>query len=655
MADGSIVISTRLDNSGARQGLAQLEKALRATQKQAEKQAAKVAELEAKYAEVTAPIREINEAAGGGPMDESALFAAVPEAAKINAELITARDNLAELRGEEARLNDQLETTRRTVDDLHDTAPPTAEEAAESVNRVAQALERFEHRVIGLAKRVFVFTLITKALRGVREYLGNAIKVSDEATAALSRLKGALLTAAQPIINILIPAFTTLANVLTRVVSAVASVISALFGKTLEQSASAAQGLYNEQKALKGVGSAAKSASKSLAAFDEINQLGDDSGGTAGGGAGSIAPSFDFSASDGIFSKIKDRLSQIGDDIREIFLGLKDFIVGIFTGDWDQALDGIGNFLDGARKLIVDLFGFLDEIVGGTIDKIIEKFGLMGTPLGEVLAGIKLAFHGLSEFVSGVFTGDLDKAIKGVQDIFEGLKLFVFGIIDGIEEHLNSFLDWLDEKTGGKLSPIIEFIKQRVNDVAEKVKSKIDFAMTWIEDHIGSSIRLISDLISGDWDSLWKDFVSIAVRYLNVTIARLESFLNRLPNFINGVLGLINDVVAGLNRLPGNSFSPIRLRVPTVTLPRIPALAEGAVIPANREFLAVLGDQTSGRNIEAPEALLRQMAQEAASANTELLQAILAAIREGHVIEVDHVKLGKTARKAIRDVERMGL
>ena len=37
-----------------------------------------------------------------------------------------------------------------------------------------------------------------------------------------------------------------------------------------------------------------------------------------------------------------------------------------------------------------------------------------------------------------------------------------------------------------------------------------------------------------------------------------------------------------------------------VTLPRIPRLAQGAVIPPNREFMAVLGDQKSGTNIEAP-------------------------------------------------------
>ncbi len=43
---------------------------------------------------------------------------------------------------------------------------------------------------------------------------------------------------------------------------------------------------------------------------------------------------------------------------------------------------------------------------------------------------------------------------------------------------------------------------------------------------------------------------------------------------------------------------------------QIPRLAKGAVIPPNKEFLAVLGDQTRGTNIETPEALLRQVVQE---------------------------------------------
>mgnify|MGYP001023253631 CR=1 FL=1 len=46
------------------------------------------------------------------------------------------------------------------------------------------------------------------------------------------------------------------------------------------------------------------------------------------------------------------------------------------------------------------------------------------------------------------------------------------------------------------------------------------------------------------------------------------------------------------------------------TMPEIPYLAKGAVIPQNREFLTVLGDQKNGRNLEAPESLIRQIVRE---------------------------------------------
>ena len=67
----------------------------------------------------------------------------------------------------------------------------------------------------------------------------------------------------------------------------------------------------------------------------------------------------------------------------------------------------------------------------------------------------------------------------------------------------------------------------------------------------------------------------------------------------------------------------------------IPRLAAGAVIPPNRKFMAVLGDQTRGTNIEAPESLIRKIVrEESGNMNTELLQAILEAIRAGHVNKV---------------------
>ena len=103
---------------------------------------------------------------------------------------------------------------------------------------------------------------------------------------------------------------------------------------------------------------------------------------------------------------------------------------------------------------------------------------------------------------------------------------------------------------------------------------------------------------------------------------------------INAVIGSINshvrfDVPSWVPGLGGKSFG---ISIPTISAPQIPYLAQGAVIPPNREFLAVLGDQRSGTNIEAPLSTIQQaVAAELASSPQlaylqqmiELLQALL--------------------------------
>ena len=81
------------------------------------------------------------------------------------------------------------------------------------------------------------------------------------------------------------------------------------------------------------------------------------------------------------------------------------------------------------------------------------------------------------------------------------------------------------------------------------------------------------------------------------------------PLFLIAGIALLGGGVAlkalnGSSKTSGGSFSSGsgagRMSVPRLALEDIPALARGAVIPPNREFLAVLGDQKSGTNIEAP-------------------------------------------------------
>ena len=83
---------------------------------------------------------------------------------------------------------------------------------------------------------------------------------------------------------------------------------------------------------------------------------------------------------------------------------------------------------------------------------------------------------------------------------------------------------------------------------------------------------------------------------------------NIFAKIVNGIVDAINFIVNGINGvgdlLPGyKSISPVAHMA-------IPYLASGGVIQPNAPFLAMLGDQSSGKNIEAPESLLRQIVRE---------------------------------------------
>lgn len=596
-----------------------------------------------------------------------------------------------------AELREEAERRAEAEREAGDVGEESASRVSAAMDALGVRVEKFERRLIGLAKRVFVFTLITKALRGVRDYISDAIKTNDEATAAIARLKGALLTMVQPLIGVVIPAFTALVNVLTRIVTVIASLISALFGTTIQQSAAAAKGLYNEQKALKGVGSAAKSASKSLAAFDEINQLGDNSG--SGGGADSIAPTFEIGEADGaLFDLIRDHVLEIGAALAawklsdglmsgfKTFLGLLiaaqgaiTFIKGIFEA-WVNGISwsNLGKSIGGLIALSAGLALAFGPVAAG-IALVIGGITMLVTAIKDILEnGLTLengimAITGLLAVCTGValLTHASFLAIAGgMATVVAGIALLVIGFKDAIENGWNlentltalagiiltglgiSLLvgSWIPALIAGILGILVAITTMTGNGGAliEGLKQVFNGLNTFI-----------SGVFTGDWKKAWEGVKNIFAGIWNTIVTLLESAANLIVNGINAIIKRINSVsfsapdwVPGIGgKRFGFTISPLS----RVTLPRIPALAEGAVIPANREFLAVLGDQTSGRNIEAPEGLIREIVAREMAPLAGLLRELIEVEREGRVIAVDGYAFGRAGQRAQLDVGRMGL
>lgn len=163
---------------------------------------------------------------------------------------------------------------------------------------LTDGIRRFGRRVAEIASGALFFNLLSRGLSNMTNYLGSALTASGALRTALANLSGAAQTAAAPIIQILTPALTTLANAAATVFSYIARLVAFLTGTTVSAAAGAAAGIAAVGSAASGTASDVKKATRSLAGFDEITRLDapqeDTSGGGGGGGAGAIAPNFDF-------------------------------------------------------------------------------------------------------------------------------------------------------------------------------------------------------------------------------------------------------------------------------------------------------------------------------------------------------------------------
>lgn len=736
MPDGSVTFSVNLDAKEAHGEMSRLKKKIMELEAELQTSPGKKNDLEERLRkaaqaadEAKARVDALREAgANAGEIKE-----AEARAKALDAEFNKAADALDKYHAQIANTEHDLEKQKVMYGAIAKSAEEVnqhLEETPLAVKSGTSAVERFEKRIVSLAKRVFVFSMITSALRSLRGWFIDVIKADKDAVAAIAQLKGALLTLVQPLVSVVIPAFTTFIQVLTRVVGALASVVSAIFGTTAEKSAAAAENLEAEKKALGGVGAAAKKAGKSLASFDEINQL---SGGeeTAGGGAGAATASAEIEPDFSFLDGAKEKLQEIADLVLFIGSGFALWKLGSFLGELAQAFPALSNLLeplgDVATKLggiVIGVagvmlawnglkdawengvnWGSMAEMIGGVAlaaiglgaafgpvatgialivgglamlvtgfhdamesgwnlqNTLLSIAGLLATGLGfsfitgsviplvigaiaalllavtvatghgeELISGIQGIIQGFLDFFTGIFTGDMEKAIGGIDTMFEGLKTAIGAIIDGIKDFFLGFLDWLDEKTGGRFHDIIKSAKDIVNDVFDTLGGTVDGLIQALK----GFVTFLTGVFTADFDLAWEGVKQIFTGFVNAILAFWGGGINLIIKALNFVIDKLNGISFDVpDWVPGIGGNKVGVNIPMIQEYQIPKLAAGAVIPPNREFLAVLGDQQSGNNIEAPEALLRQMAADAASANTALLQRIISLMESGRVLVVN--------------------
>lgn len=470
----------------------------------------------------------------------------------------------------------------------------------------------------------------------MREWMGNVIKNNDEASSAIARLKGAFLTMMQPLVSVVIPVFTTIVNLLTAIIGKIATFLSMLGGKTVKQSSEAAKALNNQGKAYGGVAKQAKEAAKQLMGFDEINKLespdtdtsGSGSGGTS---AGEIQPDFDW------MDGVSETLDRIANYVLLIGAGFLLWKLGsMLPGQLGTILSTLGLILIAIGGLLIAWDGIRDawengvdwgnmaEMILGVAIAAGALYMAFGAKVGSILAGIILivggaallitAFHDIME--NGFNLQNTLLAIAGIMATGLGITLLTGSFIPLLIAAIASLLLALTVATGhgGEL----------INGLKQICSGFIDF---------------ITGVFSGDWDKAWQGIVNVGKGAVNVLVSIINSLIDLV---VMGLNAISFDIPEWVPFIGGGHFG-----FNIQQAPQIPYLAQGAVIPPRSPFMAVLGDQTSGNNIEAPESLIRKIVREETRGMSsrrmeELLERLISTVES---IEIGDETIGRAAAR----------
>lgn len=390
-------------------------------------------------------------------------------------------------------------------------------------------------------------------------------------------VKVSITAAFLPLLIFAIPYIKMAMDWLIRLANTIAQITAALLGqKQVWQvvpgsAATLAKQLDKSKKAAQGV----------LAAFDQLNVLQEKQAETPEAATSTVAlqqvPISEETV--GIVDKIKDRIQSLRNRWDEFVAGWNKF--------WSSPLGlTIQKLFDNFKKLLSDMW---QNAV---------------TAFENVKAGIIRILTGIQEFVRGVYTKDWSLIWKGLGDIFGGIWDIIKALAVATFQNIILQIRFFVSSARLLLQPLLDFMKA-----------------FW--DLLKTTASNALESLKAKWISVWagiKDFVKTTI---NAIITEINSMINAIVLGINGIIRALNAIQffipSWIPDFGGQSFG---LHIPFVSAPQIPRLAQGAVIPPNAQFLAVLGDQKSGTNIETPEALLRQIVQEELSATTQTINLV---------------------------------
>ena len=283
---------------------------------------------------------------------------------------------------------------------------------------------------------------------------------------------------------------------------------------------------------------------------------------------------------------------------------------------------GIGT--DAINGVLIPALDLLLQIWQDLMSGIKTAWDTYGQPLMD---GVILAFQNLEDLATLLWETIVKPILQNLisvlqqlwsshlKPLWDDILLLVASVANCLLDLWNNLLapvaKWIIATFGPAFAEVFNAIADVVGVAVGAIADAIDLAVVVLR----GLADFLSAVFRGNWDAAWQAIG-------NTVNTVWDKMTNAIKTAVNGIIGFINRMISAvvtginavINALNGLSFDlpdifgggHVGFHISTLTAPQIPYLAQGAVIPANREFLAVLGDQNHGTNVEAPLDTIKQ-------------------------------------------------
>lgn len=322
-------------------------------------------------------------------------------------------------------------------------------------------------------------------------------------------------------------------------------------------------------------------------------------------------------AGDVILTAMKG-VSQIIQGVSEVFSGICKIIKGIVEGDWKTVWTGMKDIVDGILTAVKGLFTTAWAAIKAVFAPVTIFFG-------TVVSGIKGAFTGIADWFKNTFSGAFEKLKSG----FSGIKSFFTEKCEDVQNAFTAIPDWFKDKFTSaydKAKGAFAKAKEKFEEIRDAIKAPFKGIADWFESTFKGAWEKVKDvfsaggkIFSGIKEGLENAFKTV----VNGLISGINVIVSKPFNAINKMLNTIRKVGVGKIK----PFESLWEENP-ITVPKIPALANGAYVKANTPQLAMIGDNRHQGEVVSPEDKLQAMAVESGRLAAESTSAALVPVIE---------------------------